>query len=203
MFSNRGRMVLTENKKSSPRYSLSYRKADLDKPSKKLSYDIISRLVRDRGLILEINSSLFPDLAPDYKEKIFEGLVVKLRDMNIDYKYGKRSYPKKSKIIGVSISLSQMDTEHQLLIYVPNQVWVKDGFWELIPEYGVTYHVLSRNTDGPKLLEDIHSGRLMDKEIREHYETTIFDYFSYGQMGIDTGLSKQELEECLKGLSGN
>jgi hypothetical protein len=201
MFGNSKQMVLSENKATRPRYSLSYRRGGMDKPSKKLSYDIISCLVRDRDLLLEINSSLFIDLSPNEKEKIFEGLVVGLRDLNIDYRYSQHTSPKKRKILGVSISLSQMDTEHQLLIYVPNYVWLKDEFWEFLPDYGVTYNVLSRNTDGMKLLEDIHSGRFMDKEIQEHYEATIFDYFSFGQMGIDTKLSKGELEECINDLN--
>lgn len=201
MFGNRERMVLTENKSTSPRFSLSYRRADLDRSSKKQSYVIISRLVKDRNLIMEINSSNFPDLNSEAKERIFNELVVKLRDLNIEYKYSKRTFAKKRMILGVSVSLSRTDTEHQLLVCVPNDVWVRDGFWELIPEYGVTYHILNRNTDAPKLLEEIHSGRLMDEEIREHYEATIFDYFRFGQMGIDTNLSKRELKECLLGLN--
>lgn len=200
MFGNRERMILTENKSISPRFSLSYRRADLDRSSKKQSYLIISRLVRDRNLILEINSSIFPDFGSGDKEKIIKELMIKLRELNIDYKYSKRTFPKKRKILGFSISLSEMDAEHQLMVYVPNDVWTRDGFWELIPEYGVTYHILNPNTDALKLLEEIHSGRLMDEEIREHYETTIFDYFMFGQMGIDTNLSKQELKECLLGF---
>lgn len=200
MFGNRERMILIENKATSPRYSLSYRRTEWGKTSKKLSYDIISRLVKDNDLLMEVDSSVFPDLAPNDKEKIFEDLLVRLRDLNIEYKYCKRAFPKQTKILGFSVSSSKMDTEHQLLVYVPNDVWVRDGFWELIPEDGVTYHILNRNTDALKLLEEIHSGRLMDEEIREHYEATIFDYIRFGQMGIDTNLSKQELKECLLGL---
>ena len=197
MFTNRRRMVLTENKATSPRYSLSYGRAGLSKSSKKLSYDIVSSLTKDRDLILEVNSSLFFDSHLGDKEKIVEEIVAKLCEMNIDYKYRKHSYAKKKRILGISIPQSQTQTEHELLIFIPNHLWVKDGFWEFIPEFGVTYHVLRQNTDGPKLLEDIHTGRLMDKAIREYYETTIFDYFSFERMGIDTNLSKQEVEECL------
>jgi len=200
VFGNSGKMVLIENKATSPRYSLSYRRTDWGKGAKKLSYDIISRLVKDSDLLLEVNSSVFPELAPSDKEKIFQDLLVKLDGWNIEYKYGKRLYPKQTKVFGFSISQSKMDTEHQLLVYVPNQIWLKDEFWKFPPDYGVTYHVLSRNTNGLKFLEDIQSGQLMDEEIEELYEATIFDYFSFGQMGIDTSLSKKELEACLKDL---
>ncbi|MGE5607248.1 MAG: hypothetical protein ACM3YE_16350, partial [Bacteroidota bacterium] len=155
-----------------------------------------------RDLLIEIDSSLFSVSDPDFKFKeiVFEELVAKLRDWNIGYKYLKSSSPQERKIFGFSISGSQTDTRHVLLIYVPNRTWVQDGFWELLPDQGVTYHVLNQGTNGPELLEAIYAGRLLDEEIRNHYETTIFDYYSFGQMGIDTDLSKGKLEGYLEGL---
>lgn len=200
MFGNSERMVLKENKGSRPRYSLLYRRNGLDRSSKKLSYDIISRLVKDRDLLVELDSSLFSGSTSEAEEKVFAELVVKLRDLNIDYKYSKRSSPEERKIFGLSISKAQTGIRHVLLIYIPNRFWVQDGFWELLPQQGVTYHVLKQETNGPELLDAIYAGRLLDEEIRKHYETTIFDYYSFGQMGIDTDLSKGELEGYLKGL---
>lgn len=201
MFGRPERMVLVEKKGNNPRYSLSYRRDVSEKTSKKSSYDIISCLVKDRDLLLEINSSLFTGLSSDNKERIFEELVVKLREIKLDYKYRRNSLPKKTKVFGIAISSSQNDTEHELLVYIPNRIWATDQVWDLLPEYGVTYHLLDRGTDGPQFLEDIHTGRLMEKEIREHYETTIFDCFNFGLMGIDTDLSKGEIEDCLKALN--
>lgn len=201
MFGRPGRMVLIEKKGENPRYSLTYRRDVSKKTSQKLSYDIISCLVKERDLLLEIDSSLFAGLSSGNKDRIFEELVVKLREKNLDYKYRRNSYPKKTKVFGIAISSSQKDTEHELLVYIPNRIWATDQGWDILPEYGVTYHLLDRGTDGPQLLEDIHAGRLMEKEIREHYETTIFDCFNFGLMGIDTDLSKGEIEDCLKDLN--
>jgi len=200
MFGNSGKMVLTERKGSRPRYSLLYRRNGLDQTSQKLSYDIISRLVKDRDLLVEVDSSLFSDSTSDAKEKVFAELVAKLRDWNIDYKYSKHSSPEDRKIFGLSISRAQISIRHVLLIHIPNRFWVQDGFWELLPQQGVTYHVLNQETNGPELLDAIYVGRLLDEEIRKHYEATIFDYYSFGQMGIDTDLSKGELEGYLKDL---
>lgn len=200
MFGNSRKMVLKENRGSRPRYSLLYRRKGLDRTSKKLSYDIISRLAKDRDLLVELDSSLFSDSISNANEKVFKELVAKLRDLNIGYKYRKHSSPEERKIFGLSISGSQTGIRHVLLIYVPNRTWVQDGFWELLPDQGATYHVLNQGTNGPELLEAIHAGRFLDEEIRKHYETTIFDYYSFGQMGIDTDLSKGELEGYLEGL---
>ncbi len=200
MFDAPERIVLNENKSIQPRYSLSYRKGGLDQTSKKLSYAIISCLARERDLLIEIDSSLFSGSYPDGKEKVFEELTAKLRDLNIEYKYRKHLSPREKKVFGLSISRSQTDTQHELLIYLPNRSRVRDGFWELHPEQGATYRILREETNGLKLLDDIYTGRLLDKELRKYYEITIFDYYSFGQMGIDTDLSKGELEVCLKGL---
>lgn len=193
-----GKMVLMENKSANPRYSLSYRRGVLNKGSKKISYDLISRLVGGKDLLLKVDSSLFTGLSPEDEAKLVETIIMKLREMNIEYRYRTNSYPKKSKVFGFSISTSQTVTEHEILAYIPNRIWVKEGFWEFLPEYGVTYHILSPETNGSKLLDDIHTGRLLDKEILENYDLTIFDCFSFGQMGIDTDLSKQDLEGLLK-----
>lgn len=200
MFGNSERMVLTEHKGSRPRYSLLYRRKGLDQTSKKLSYDIISRFVKDRDLLVEIDSSLFSGSTSDAKEKVFAELIAKLRDWNIDYKYSKHSSPEERKIFGLSISRSQTSIRHVLLIYIPNRFWLQEGFWELLPQQEVIYHVLNQGTNGPELIDAIYAGRLLDEEILKHYEITIFDYYSFGQMGIDTDLSKGELEGCLKGL---
>lgn len=200
MFGNSEKMVLTEHKGSRPRYSLLYRRKDLDRTSRKLTYDIISRLVKDQDLLVELDSSLFSGSTSDAKEKAFAELVAKLRDWNIDYKYSKHPSPEEKKLFGLSISRTQTGIRHVLLIYIPNRFWVQDGFWELLPQQEVTYHILNQGTNGPELLDAIHAGRLLDEEIRKHYETTIFDYCSFGQMGIDTELSKGELEGYLKGL---
>lgn len=199
MFDNHGRIALTENKSTHPRYSLSYRRGASDKKSKKFSYDIISRLVKDKDLLLEISSSLFSGFNLDNSERIFEGIVDRLCEMNLDYRCRKNSCAKENRFFGFLVSTRKV-TEHELLIYIPNHNWTKDGFWELLPEYGVTYHILNQKTDGLKLLDDIHAGQLLDKAIQEHYEITIFDCPSFGQMGIETGLSKQELEERLTEL---
>lgn len=200
MFGNSERMVLIENKGSRPRYSLLYRRKGLDRTTKKLSYDIISRFVKDRDLLVELDSSLFSGVSSDAIEKVFAELVAKLRDLNIDYRYSKCSSPEERKIFGLSISRAQTSIRHILLIHVPNRFWVQDEFWGLLPQQGVTYHVLNQETNGSELLNAIYAGRLLDEEIRKHYETTIFDYYSFGQMGIDTDLSKGELEGYLKGL---
>ncbi len=198
MFSKPGKIVLIENKSTEPRFSLSYRRGAFDKKSIKLSYDIINCLVKDQDLLLEIDSSLFSLFDPGDKEKIIEEILAKLEEMKLDYRYRKNSHPKEKKYFGFSISSSQTVTEHVLIIYIPNNIWAGDGFWELLPEYGVTYHILNRGINGLKLLDDIHAGRLLDKDLREYYESSIFDCFSFGQMGIDTYLPKQELEEYLK-----
>jgi hypothetical protein len=200
MFNNSGKLVLKENNRIQPRYSLTYRRGGLNQTSKKLTYDIISNLVKDRDLLIEIDSSLFSLSYPGAKEKFFEELVAELRDLKIEYKYRKHSSSQKRKIFGLSISLSQTENEHELLIYVPNRTWVRDGFWKLLPEQGATYRVLKGEINGPEFLDDIFAGRLLDKEIQKHYEIIIFDYYNFGQMGIDTDLSKGELKELLQGL---
>ncbi len=198
MFGNPGRIALTENKSTNPRYALSYRRGASDKYLKKVSYDIISRLVKDQDLLLEIQSALFYGSKLDDNGKIFEKILNQLREMNLDYRYRRNLCSKEIKLFGVSVSTNQKGTEHELLIYIPNHIWVKDGFWESLPESGVTYHLLNPKTDGVKLLDDIHTGQLFDNAIQEHCEITIFDCSSFGQMGIETDLAKEELENRLK-----
>lgn len=198
MFGNPGRIVLTENKATNPRYSLSYLRGASDKNLKKFSYDIISRLVKDQDLLLEIKSALFSGFNLDANERIFEKILNQLREMKLDYRQRRNLCSKEIKLFGVSVSINQKVTEHELLIYIPNHTWVKDRFWESLPEYGVTYRVLNRKTDGLKLLDDIHTGQIFDSAIQEHCEITIFDCSSFGQMGIETDLAKEELENCLK-----
>lgn len=200
MIGNPGKIVLTENQSANPRYSLAYRRSTSQKIPSKLSYDIISLFIKDQDLILEVNSALFSGLNPNDKEKTIMELINKLQELKIDYRYRKNSYPKKNSLVNFFLSTDQTVLEYELLIYISNQIWTKDDFWEIIPVCGITYHILSKESKGSEFLDHIYAGRLADADIRDHYEMTIFDCFNFGQMGIYTSLSKKEIENYLEEL---
>lgn len=192
-----GKWMLKENKTPNPRFSLTYRRSVSEKISKKVSYEIISRFTQEHDLLIEVNSAYFSGVISKEKENVIPELVRNLRELNIDYRLRKNNYPKQKSFLEFFVAGDKTVTEDELSMLVPNASWKQEDFWEIIPPYGVKYSVLNAGVDGAKLLDDLHLGRVLETEKINSCQTVIFDCFYFGQMGIDTELTKTEVEVIL------
>lgn len=187
---------LRENKSQKPRYFIVYQNS---RDSENSNKEIIASLVKGSDLILEVNSSLFCGHTPGDEGKVIANLVTDLRDLNLEYRYRQNKIPKKKTILDFFTTENQMATEDQLLFLAPHRMWGMEDLWKVIPPYGVKYYVLKDDDlDGLKLLEDFYNGLYLDEEKEALCQMVIFDCCAFGQMGIETQLTKQELEQLLE-----
>lgn len=189
---------LNKNKVSNdinmPQYTISYKAKATNTKVGSLSYRIISALKEDSDIVLEVNSSLF-SLPQADRESFALIFLSAVRNIDLDYSYRKTSSPSKSffsQLFG-----KKEECSHEILVYIPDEVWKKEDFFNIIPKYGVRYYITKDNTDGKKVIEDMN--KMLDEEKIEKFKFLIFDVAIFNQMGV---ISKSHSAESIKQLLG-
>ncbi|MGE5583693.1 MAG: hypothetical protein ACM3X9_14330 [Bacillota bacterium] len=192
------KIIIKENKNNpQARFYLSYTNNRNDPDTKAKSYQILSRLAKGRAVIMEVNTSL-TTLESKEKEPAIYKLVTGFREMEIDYRYQKYEANESGKTLLGLFSFKTMATVHSVFAYIPEPIWEKAQFRELLPTYGARYYICNEQSDAKKLFEDFASGRILDCEKTDLFVFIIFDSSDFGQMGVNTKLPKAELEKLLE-----
>jgi hypothetical protein len=194
---NKNQFTIKESKdKSIARFFVSYNLYRNNNDNKQKSYQLLSLLKQQNDLLLEIDSSLTTLTTPSEIEPAILGLLKDLKEMGIDCRHQK-SEAKSNKGLFGFLNMNKPYTAHRIFAFIPDQVWREEAFQSLLPNYGVRYYICKGPVDGIKLLEDLHCGRILDDELIEQFDLIIYDCSDFGQMGINTKLSKVDIQKRL------
>jgi len=191
---------LRENKSAGglndPRYMITYQSKSSGGENSKNSFEIISALKGSNDILLEFNSSLLM-VTEGNRETCSTNFIKAIKAMNLIYKYRKSAPLGKKSIISQLFSGGNKEA-HELLVYIPNEVWEQEGFSSILPTGGLRYYITNGPSDGNKVLEDIFTGQLMEDEKIDFFKLIIFDSSSFGQMGIVSNhLGFDEIKQLL------
>jgi hypothetical protein len=194
---NKNQFSIKESKdKSLARFFVSYNHNRNNKNNKQKSYQLLSLLKQQNDLLIEIDSSLTTLTTPSEIEPAILSLLKDIKEIGIEYRHQK-SEAKSSKGLFGFLNMNKSYTAHRIFAYIPDKVWREELFQSLLPNYGVRYYICKGPVDGIKLLEDLHCGRILDVEQNEQFDFIIYDCSDFGQMGINTAFSKEELQKRL------
>jgi hypothetical protein len=194
---NKNQFTIKESKDISlARYFISYSSNRNNKGNRQKSYQLLSLLKQQNDVILEIDSELTTLPTTSETETTIGSLLKDFTDMGIDYRHQKSEAKSNKNLFGIFNS-NKTHTAHRILVCISDKLWHDDQFQLIIPSYGVRYYICKENIDAKKLLEDLFCGKIMEAEKQELFPFVIYDCSDFGQMGINTELSKAELQNRL------
>ena len=196
METRQSKLVLKESPVPELDFSLIYGRNKSGPENRELSFKILSLLKQSQNVILEIDSSLFLLSKPQESDPLIETLVEDLRQMGILFRRQTfQSNPTRGLFSLFGISKST--TAHQVFALIDHETWRQDQFKSCLPKKGLRYYICKETGDEQKLFEDFSSGRLTDSDKKALFSMSIYDCSEFGQMGINTDLSKTELQGLL------
>jgi len=194
---NKSQFTIKESKdKNIARFFISYSLSRSNTDNKQKSYQLISLLKQQNDVLLEIDSALTTLPSPGETDTAIESLLKDLKGMGIDYRHQESEAKDNKSLFGI-FNLNKTHTAHRVLTYIPDKIWREDRFRKFLPSYGVRYYICKEPVDGGKLLEDLYCGRILEDEKTMLFNFVIYDCSDFGQMGINTQLSKTELQKLL------
>lgn len=179
---------------SSAHFSLDYKKASKKyEQDENINIDLLSRLIGDADLIIELNTSLMTMNNNKKETELVETFISEIRNHSIDYNYRKIPYNNSNRGF---MSLFTGKTEaHQVFAYIPNKIWQSPSFQQILPEEGLRYYITGNKKDN-NLLNEIQ--RMMDSEKLASFKIIIFDNKILKCMGINsTKVSVNDIRELL------
>ena len=164
-----------------------------NKPGMSKSYQLLSSLKQQSGLFLEFDS-LFTNLpTPVEIENAAKNLLRNLGEMGISYLHQTSEAKDSRGLLGI-FNVNKTYTAYHIFAYIPDQIWKDSSFQAIIPRYGARYYICKESVDEKKMLEDLLVGRIPEDKMTELFDFIIYDCMDFGQMGIKTVLSKEELQ---------
>lgn len=184
----------TDNSLDSPRFVLTLGQMKSQDLQISGNYDAITKLIGTSDVVIDLDSSLL-SLPYSKREPYVMKFLETIRALNLEYKYQKFESQSKRSIISMLFG-SANKKEHEILAYIPNELWAKGDFKNTFPVYGARYFIIKENSDSLKLLEDMQ--KMLDAEKLEYFRIIIFDSVIMNSMGIFTKhLALSDLEKML------
>jgi len=170
------------------RFALTYKVPDTQEQCRQNSFNIISLLKSGNDVIIEINSSLF-NVSENRREEIVMGFIDDIRSLGLEYRYRKVAATGSQSFLSALFG-KKNNQAHEVLVYVPHNVWQQESFKSAIPLYGARYYVVNGSLEAGKALEDMY--RMMDFEKLQFFKLVVFDAGLLGSMGINSQTLQME-----------
>lgn len=199
----KGKIKIIENKSSkgpdTARYNLNYGINSKVDQQRRNSHSIISALKGTKSVLLDVNSTLF-NLQPYKRDSYAMDFIKAVKSMGLEYRYRKIPNTGSQSFFGKLFGFDNKASDsHQIFVVISDETWTNEGFISSLPFYGVKYCVFKEAADTSKTLDDIYNGQLLDFEMFDYFDLTIFDCCSFGAMGLCTNsLEYGELEKLLE-----
>ncbi len=184
------KLKISENRKvkgAISDFTISYSSKNSD--NKSASNKIISAFKGNQNIIIEIDSSLMT-LDEDKKNLLLGRLTAALEKLNPKYIINKVHYDKKRSFLSVPIESKKVEGL-KINIFADHNIWGKEEFTDVIPEYGVRYYITEVFSDLETFMEE------NEEERGNKCSMVIFDHMVLGSMGINTTKSLTELKSML------
>ncbi|MGI6776830.1 MAG: hypothetical protein ACOX7R_02015 [Acetivibrionales bacterium] len=180
----------------SPQFSLSYR-ANNEAINSRASYEILSKLIGDNDVVIEVNSSLTNTTKTESEDRTFHFLS-EVRNRALDYSYRKVPSSARQSFLSMIFGGGKKNAEaHEIMAYIPEKVWKEETFLSVLPVYGARYYVMKSPEEGDKVINELC--RMLDSEKIDYFKLIVFDVASFGQMGI---VSNYLTADDIKGTLG-
>jgi hypothetical protein len=190
------KLALTGNKPDSglPQYTLSY-KTGTGRPDTDISYEILSKLKKDKDVVIEINTSLF--LSTALKTDIRpEAVLAEIRSLDLAYTYRKVKGTVNQGFLSMFFGKRPEDF-HEIYVYIPNNLWCSNIYKKLVPANGARFYILKKSEEGSLVLDKMAC--LTDLEKADHFEYIIFDLAELNRMGIISNMhSFEDIKKSLE-----
>lgn len=186
-----------DSKLSSAQFSLTYKQQKSKSEMKKQIYDIISTLKGKNDVLIEMNSSLFS--VRNEKNAYVKKFINSIRKLDLDYRYSKVPAKNNQSILSNFLGKEDNEHAHEILTFVPHDIWTTETFQKIIPLCGIRYYITKdtvEKIDGEELLNKM--SRMMDSEKLDYFKFTVFDGGQLGNMGINSNhLSLNDIKQLL------
>ena len=180
-----------------PKYNISY-SPGMNCCQPKRSYQVISALKGDAGLVVEVNSSLF-NLSNNQRGDAALTFLEEIRALNWNYRYRKITAPPTMNSLETLFSFMKKpdNTAHQIFVEVPAAVWRdEEMIVKLLPIHGLRYYLGA--AAGIEPLEALFNGQYTEEQFLTLFKLICYDCAGFGQMGIYTeDLTLAELRKML------
>ncbi len=179
-----GRIRIKENKTwsslNTPRFTLSLEENVSSEKQKEQSYDVLSRLIGDSDIIIELNSTLL-SLPNPRREAYALKFLQDIRALGIEYRYSKASSTASPSPLG-GLFGSKSTQAHQIIAHIPNGTWQKAEMKDALSLYGASYFIPKEKHGGSEMLEDFL--KMLDEEKLHYFKLAVFDIICSNRMGI-------------------
>ncbi len=178
--------MTTETNFKDPQYSINYNTGKSIE-STVASYNIISALMEDKDIVMEINTSLF--ITGRNKSKtIAENFLSEIQKLDLIYNFRNIKCSNRKGFLNLNFGKNKEEEEQEILVYVPNEIWKNNKLYTILPHSGIRYYIVDGNTDSEEdaktILDDMY--KLNDEGKNDYYSMIIFDIVACTQMGIMT-----------------
>lgn len=201
MFFEEFKLKIKENKVKgdahAPRFIVNYTESKSNSVgSRNISYEILTRLNENNDIFIEVNSSLINIPESQRENEVIE-FIKSIKDMNLKYRYRKLPSSKSGNVFSKLVNRAS-NSDHEVLVHIPKDVWVQDYLKTKLLKNGCRYYLLKKDVDPSNILDDMFNGQLLDEDKNKLFKYIIFDCSNLCQMGIiENGVTLEELQKAL------
>ncbi|NLB79799.1 MAG: hypothetical protein GX796_13435 [Clostridiaceae bacterium] len=168
-------------KDGTPQFTLLYN-AEKGKPQTNISYEVLSLLKGDHDVVIEVDTALIIQSKNNNKFS-HEEFITEIRNRKLEYSY-KKSQSQKQDFFSFLFKAKKIDDDHNITVYVPDNVWMDETLQNILPTCGVKYYIMKKTDDARTVLDKMNL--MLDEEKFEYFEYIIFDVSEFNQMGISS-----------------
>lgn len=180
---------------NSPKFTIEIEQAKSQDLQILNNYEVLTNLIGTSDIVISLDSGLM-NLPRQKRQPLIQKFLESIRAMDLEYKYLKSASHQPSQSI-LSILFKEKNTEdHEILTYIPNEIWMNSAFQDILPFYGARYFITKNNKNSPSILDDMQC--MTDDEKLEYFKLIVFNCIYINSMGICSKyISLPELEEIL------
>ncbi len=184
-----------------PLYTITY-KEDPKRPYHP-SYQILTALIGQSGVFIELNSDLAVASANDRLNTVRDYQETARSIPGIEFRSRKIPSAQKPTILGFLFESQKKLEAEEFVVFIPNSVWNDEKFMETLPVNGARYYItkepgiaVTELPDGRSILDGFWN--MTDEEKADIFKFILFDTPFLGRMGITAcGTNEPELFELL------
>lgn len=193
-----GKLKIKEQKSDlsldSPQFIIEIEQAKSSDLQVQNNYEVLTKLIGVSDIIISLNSALM-NLTYRQRLPLIQKFLESIRALNLEYKCLKVTGSSGHSFLPMLFK-SKSTEEQEILVYIPNKIWMDSGFQEILPFYGARYFITKNNINSPAILDDMQ--KMLDDEKMEYFRLIVFNSMYISSMGICSKyLSLSELEEIL------
>lgn len=179
----------------SAQYTLTYRQTHDPDESARISYAILSALMAEDLILLELNSSLLYTSEKPKDELIYQ-CVDTVKNLGLEYRYRKVP-PAGAPSFFEKLFKGARGDAHQLIVQIPPESWKNESILSLILPCGARYYITGSPSGDANLLDAF--ANMTDRDKLGHFRLIVFDMSVLGHMGINSAsLEPGEVKSLLK-----